>query len=585
MSAPLVVVEQDCDGGTFVETTARGIELLRLPLLNKGTAFNEEERIELELEGLLPPRVRSLEEQIERAYGAFRRLNTPIAQYQFLRALQERQEILFYAMCAAHLEEMLPIIYTPTVGDAVRDFSNMYETPRGLSLSTRNIDRGESCVDNYPFDDVRMIVATDSSAILGIGDQGYGGLAISIGKLNLYVVGGGVSPFQSMPVLLDVGTDRQSLLEDPMYLGVGHRRLRGDDYFSFVDRFVSATIERWPRAIIQWEDLSKEAAFDVLHRYRDRLPSFNDDIQGTGAVALAGLLGACRSCKQAFEQQRFVVHGAGAGGIGVAMAIEQELVARGEPREAARRRIFVLDSKGLLVDDRPLEGYKRPYAQPRAALDGWPSRGRSPNLEETVSASKATVLIGLSGQPHAFDEAVITACARNTERPIVFALSNPTSLSEAHPADVMRWTAGRAVVATGSPFAPVRHQGRTIPVGQGNNAFIFPGLGLGSMVSQATKITDGMVRAAAHALADVVRADGSDVVYPAVSELRRVSRVVATRVAAQAATEGVARGPAADGQDIADMVDAASWHPRYARLRSITTAASRRPLSIARRAL
>jgi malate dehydrogenase (oxaloacetate-decarboxylating) len=411
--------------------------------------------------------------------------------------------------------------------------------------------------------DVRMIVATDSSAILGIGDQGYGGLAIPIGKLALYTAAGGVSPFHTMPVVLDVGTDRQDLIDDPMYLGVPHRRLRGEAYLAFTDRFVSAVKERWPAAIIQWEDLSKDTAFTVLERYRKKVPCFNDDIQGTGAVALAGVLQACRVKGERLRDQRIAILGAGAGGAGVAWAMVQGLIRDGLEPDRARAQVFVLDSKGLLTTAREMEPYKRVYAQPIERVKGWGAAGRSPTLLETIRGSKATVLLGLSGVPCSFDEAVIRAVAQNTERPIVFALSNPTANCEATPEEIIRWTDGRALVAAGSPFADISYAGKTYSIGQGNNAFVFPGLGFGAILAGAREITDAMVLEASYALSDYIQErHGSDGrLYPPVEELTEASIHVAARVLERAHVDGVAsqKKPA----DALAHVRAYFWKPRY----------------------
>jgi malate dehydrogenase (oxaloacetate-decarboxylating) len=543
-------IRKDEHGHDVMVTHVDGIALLRFPLANKGTAFTARERVELGLDGLLPPAVNTLEQQVERVHHALGEAPTPLAQYQLLRALQERHEILFYAVLAKHLEELLPIVYTPTVGEAVQKFSSLYQHPRGLSFSADNVGRAAAVCQNYPLADVRMIVATDSSAILGIGDQGYGGLAIPIGKLALYTVGGGVSPFHTLPVALDVGTDRADLLADPGYLGVRARRLRGEAYLEFLDAFVAGVRARWPHAVIQWEDLSKDTAFTVLERYRDKVPSFNDDIQGTGAMALAGVLGAARLRGERLADQRIVIHGAGAGGAGVAWALWQGLIADGLAPDEAARHLYLLDSRGLLTDDRPMEAYKRPFAQARAALP-W-AASAAPGLLETVSGARATALLGLSGQARAFDEAVVKAVVG--PRPIIFSLSNPTSITEALPADVMAWTSGQAIVATGSPFPGVP---------QGNNAFIFPGLGFGAILSGARMLTDGMVLEAAHALADYTAARHLErgLVYPPVSELAEVSVVVAARVWGRASADGVAANPVpADAQAV---VRAAAWRPEY----------------------
>jgi malate dehydrogenase (oxaloacetate-decarboxylating) len=555
----------DPNGNPALQVRTRGGEVLRDPLVNKGTAFTREERRALGLEGLLPPAVEGLEKQLDRAYSAFHREPSSLAKHRFLRALQDRQEILFYALLGRHLHELLPIVYTPTVGEACQQAHQIFEDTRGLSLSVADVDRMDEILAGHPLDDVRMIVATDSSAILGIGDQGYGGLGISIGKLAIYTVGGGVSPYQTLPVVLDVGTDRLDLIDDPLYLGVRQRRLRGDDYLRLLDAFVAAVKKRWPNAVIQWEDLSKDTAFTVLDRYRDALPSFNDDVQGTGAVALAGVLSACRLKGERLRDQRIVVSGAGAGGGGVASAMRAGMMRDGLTLDEANARLFVLDSKGLLTEERAaaMEDYKRTFAWPRERLAGWKLSGSVPTLLETVENAKPTVLLGLSGQSRSFDERVIRAMAKACARPIVFPLSNPTSACEALPEDLVAWTEGRAIVATGSPFAPVFHEGQTYVVGQGNNAFIFPGLGQGAILCGARKITDGMVSSAAYALADMVEARYPQFVYPPVEALAEASIRVAARVIAQAVADGVATIVPEDPQAIEALVRRLRWLPEY----------------------
>jgi len=559
--SPFFDVVPGPDGQDRMVVSVDGIALLRLVLINKGTAFTREERAALGLDGLLPPQVNDLETQVLRAYRGYAAESTRLAKYQFLRGLQERQETLFYALLERHLEEMLPIVYTPTVGEAVQKFSHLYQSPRGLSISPENIDRLDDILAAYPLSDIRMIVATDSSAILGIGDQGWGGLAIPIGKLALYTCAGGVSPFRTMPVALDVGTDRDDLLEDPMYLGTRRKRLRGADYVAFLDRFVEAVARRWPRAVIQWEDLAKEAAFSVLERYRAQHPSFNDDIQGTGAVALAGLLSAARLLGRPLREQTFVIHGAGAGGVGVTEMIARGLCADGLTFDQARARIFVLDSRGLLTDDRSLDDYKRRFAQPRERIAAW-GTSATPDLLTTIEHSGATTLLGLSGMSGAFTELVVRALGRNTERPIVFPLSNPTSSCEANPEDVLRWTDGRALVATGSPFAAVDFRGVAHRIPQGNNAFVFPGLGAGAIAIGATRITDGMVMAASRAVADYTAAHHGDALFPPVSDLPAVSRAVTLAVIEAAVREGAA-DPDAAGQPAGRLAGAHTWRPRY----------------------
>ena len=551
---------RDADGVFRMHVALDGYALLRLAPTNKGTAFTQEERRRLGLDGLLPPRVSTLDEQIERSYAGFVKEPTDLAKYTYLRAVQERNETLYYALLERHLPEMLPIIYTPTVGDAVRQYSNIYQSARGISVSTINIDHADEVLANVHYDDIRMIVATDSSAILGIGDQGFGGVAISIGKLALYTAGGGVSPYRCLPVGLDVGTERADLLNEPRYLGVRQKRLRGAEYFAFMDRFVDAVRKRYPEAVLQWEDLSKDTAFSVLERYRKKLPSFNDDIQGTGAVALAGVLSACRLRGDAIRDQRFVILGAGAGGAGVAWELVRGMQHDGLSHDEAMSRMFLIDSKGLVSEDRPMEEYKRPFAKSRDVV----ARVGS-TLEEVVARAKPTALLGLSGQPGTFTETIVRNMARNSERPIVFALSNPTSSCEAQPVDIVRWTDGRAIVSTGSPFAPVEHGGKMIEIGQGNNAFIFPGLGYGAILAKATEITEAMVTSAAMALADYTAAHqaGSGLIYPPVTELREVAAHVAARVIAQAFADGVARSSTIKPDDALSYARSKMWQAKY----------------------
>ncbi len=562
------ILEDETTGEQRMVVYLKGIAILRLVLTNKGTAFTVEERKELGLEGLLPPATNTLEQQVARVYAGYRQLPTPIAKYQYLRSLQERAEILFFALLSKHLTEMLPIVYTPTVGDAVKQFNALYQTPRGLALSPHNIDDALTAARNYPMEDVRMIVATDSSAILGIGDQGYGGLAISIGKLALYTAGGGVSPFHTLPVVMDVGTDRQDLLDDPFYLGTRSRRLVGPAYHDFIDRFVATVKERWPMAVIQWEDLSKDVAFEVLERHRHNVASFNDDIQGTGAVTLSGVRSACRLNGQRLSEQVVIVHGAGAGGVGVADAIRQGMIREGVSLDEARRRVLVLDSGGLLCERRGIKGYKAPYAQKEADIAHWKSSNKVPDLLDCVREGKATVLLGLSGQPGAFLEPVVRAAAVNCERPIIFPLSNPTSSSEAIPDDLFAWTDGRVRCATGSPFDPVIWHDEAHIIGQGNNAFIFPGLGLAAIIGYVREVTDAMVMTASDALTEYTATKHPTLLYPPVAELDEVSIFVGWKVLARALADGVGSLPQrwidkGALNDLEGYVRSHFWRPRY----------------------
>lgn len=559
-----VELRQDAEGRPYLATTLRGAALLRHPLTNKGAAFDRDERSVLGLEGLLPPAVTTLEQQVQRAYTGFGLQTTALGRYLYLRSLQDRSETLFHALLAAHVEEMLPYVYTPTVGEAIERFDHVHQEPRGLVITGDDIDRIDQLLASWPADDVRVVVATDASAILGIGDRGHGGIGISIGKLALYGAAG-VDPARTLPVLLDAGTDRAALREDPLYQGVRRERARGEAYLALVDAFARALAKRFPRAILQWEDFAKDCAIDVLQRHRRTLPSFNDDVQGTGAVALAGLLAACASKGERLADQRVVVHGAGAGGAGVASAIQAGMRREGLSAEEARARVLVLDSRGLLVEGAAMEAYKEPLAQRHDALAGWSFEGPRPNLLDTVREGRATVLLGLSGQAGAFDEAVVRQLASHTAHPIVLALSNPISACEARPADVLAWTEGRAIVATGSPFAPVDLDGTQHVIGQGNNAFVFPGLGLGAMLSGASEITDAMVLECAYALAAYVeeRHLAQGAIYPPVRELREVSAHVAARVMRRAVEDGVGTWPDGADPDPIAFVRARMWTPRH----------------------
>ncbi len=554
------------DQSPFIEPFVFGFQLLGLPLLNKGTAFTRDERDRLGLAGLLPPRIEDMEAQLARVEAIYQVIEQPLDRHVYLRQMQDRNEVLFYAFVAKHLEQVLPIIYTPTVGQAVRRFSAIYHVPRGITLTEDNAGRAEEVLRNVPLDDVRMVVATDASAILGIGDQGWGGLAICIGKLAIYTAAGGIGPDKTLPVVLDVGTDRHSLRAEPLYLGVDAPRLRGEAYLAVVDRFVEAMRQRYPKAVLQWEDLSKDTAFEILERYRHELPSFNDDIQGTGAVALAGLLSACRLKGERLSDQRIVISGAGAGGIGVAWALIEGMKQEGLPADEALARVAVLDSRGVLHDGRELEPYKRPYAQSADRVLPWAQDGGTPGLLETARGLKATVLIGLSGQTGSFDQTLVETVAAHTDRPVVFPLSNPTDNAEAYPADVLRWTDGKALVATGSPFDAVELAGQRFTIGQGNNAFVFPGLGFGTVLARASEVTDGMVLAAAAALADYTAAHHPGLVYPPVSDMRDVSLKVATAVIQAAVDGGVATEQALTGLEedaLLDYVRLRFWEPRY----------------------
>ncbi len=544
-----------------IRVKALGRHLLKDPFLNKGTAFTAEERRAFHIEGRLPPRIETLEEQVERQYEQFSSCKTNLEKYVYLRELQDYNRILYYSLVKHHLEEMLPIVYTPTVGEAIQEFSHIYREPRGLVVTESNYRDLDDILSTYS-GTTKLAVVTDAEGILGIGDQGFGGIAICIGKLTLYSLAAGIRPIETLPVLFDFGTNNKKLLEDPFYLGVRQPRTRGAKYYEMIDAFVTAFKKRFPEAMVQWEDFSKSTAFDVLERYRDTIPSFNDDIQGTGAMALGGLLAATDHGRKLADQV-FLVSGAGAGGIGVASQIMYGLMHVGLTEEQAKERIYVLDSRGLILSDREgLEPYKLPFAHDREKLVGWSYATENPNMMDTIRNAKVTALMGLSGQGGSFNERVIEAVKENTPNPIIFALSNPTDLTEVLPHDAICWTDGAATVATGSPFAPVEWKGKVYEIGQGNNTFVFPGIGWGVIASGARKINQEMMTAAAVALSTQVTiariAQGA--VFPPISDLELVTTVVARAVAEAAFETGVATH---SKEQIEAGLAQHSWKPIY----------------------
>jgi malic enzyme len=555
----------DNEGRPRVEVPYRGQRLLRHPVFSKGTAFTREERITFGLEGLLPDAVSTLEQQVQRVYHNIMRKQDPLERYVGLAALQDRNEVLFYRLLVSHIEELMPIVYTPTVGHACQEYSHIFRRARGIWITPGHRGRIEEVLANAPFEDVRLIVVTDNERILGLGDQGAGGMGIPVGKVALYVAAAGIHPTQTLPVSLDVGTDNEALLEDDLYLGWRHSRLRGQEYDSLVDEFVHAVKSRFPRALLQWEDFKKTNAFRLLDRYRKVLACFNDDIQGTAAVAVAGILAGTRATGVALADQRVVILGAGAAGIGIARLLRDTLREAGLSGDALTTAIASLDSHGFLADDEPIpDAHKRAFAWPAAlAENAGLGKGQPRDLEAVVRAVKPTVLIGTSGEPGTFTEAIVRAMAAEAARPVIFPMSNPTSKSEAKPADLMNWTGGRALVATGSPFEPVAYGGRNIKIGQGNNVFVFPGVGLGVLLSEAREVTEGMFAAAARRLADEVREEdlSAGSLFPSVSEIRRVTAAVAEAVIRKACDEGVGRQIPDEAIPLA--VAASMWQPDY----------------------
>jgi malate dehydrogenase (oxaloacetate-decarboxylating) len=549
-----------------VTTKLRGQALLREPLLNKGTAFSLEERAHLGLNGLLPPQVKTLDEQAVRAYGQYRRQPDDLAKNVYLTALHDRNEVLFYRLLTDHLPEMLPIVYSPTIAFAIERYSHQYRRPRGVFLSIDHPELLEESFRNSGLGpkDVDLIVATDGERILGIGDWGVGGIDISIGKLDVYTAASGIDPTRVIPVILDVGTDRRELLDDPQYLGNRHPRVRGEAYDVFIDRYVSTASRLFPDALLHWEDFGAENARRILLRYRQRYRTFNDDMQGTGAVVLAASLGAMRVLGQRLRDQRVVMFGAGTAGIGIADQLRDAMVREGLSPAEAMRRFWCAGRHGLCTTDMAssLRDFQLPYARPAEETRGWSKdENGGYGLAEVARQVKPTMLIGTSTVAGAFTEAIVREIAAHVERPIIFPLTNPTAQSEAVPADLLAWTAGRAVIATGSPFSPVDYAGKTYTIAQANNALVFPGLGLGTIVTRARAVSDRMLAAAAAAVAALTDpAMAGAAILPAVENLRTLSVAVANAVATAAIEEGLAGVRPAD---LEAEIQRAMWQPVY----------------------
>ncbi|MFI6658750.1 NAD-dependent malic enzyme [Streptomyces sp. NPDC050523] len=554
-------------GENRFETSARGRAVLADPRLNRGTAFTERERRDLGLDGLIPPHVLTLDQQARRAYGQYTEQPTDLAKHVNLSALHDRNEVLFYRLLSDHLSEMLPIVYTPTVGTAIERYSNEYRRPRGIYLSVDAPEDMERALlsSGLAAGDVDLIVATDGEAILGIGDWGVGGIDISVGKLAVYTAAAGIDPARTLAVVLDVGTNREQLLGDPLYLGNRHPRVDTRTYDAFIDRYVTTAERLFPDALLHFEDFGPANARRVLDRYRAEHFVFNDDIQGTGAVNLAAVLSGVRAGGMPLPEHRVVVFGAGTAGMGIADQLRDAMAAEGLSREEATARIWAVDRHGLITGDQEgLRDFQLPYARAAEEVAGWQrdEKAGGISLDEVVRRVRPTVLIGTSGRGGAFTETLVREMAAHTERPIILPMSNPTRLAEAVPSELLDWTDGRALVATGSPFAPVTSGGVTYEIGQANNALIFPGLGLGAVVARATRVTDAMLSAAAHAVAGQVDSTrpGSPLL-PLTTELRRTSGAVAVAVARAAAEDGVARETVDD--TIEERVRRSMWEPVY----------------------
>ena len=534
----------------------RGARLLSSPAWNKGTAFSDQERTRLGLHGLLPPYVETLDAQLARAYAAYRAYEKPLNRHIYLRQLQDNNEVLFYRLLLDHIAEMMPIVYTPTVAEACRHFSQIYRRPRGLFISYPLRDRISELLRNRPYPEVDVICVTDGERILGIGDQGVGGLGIPIGKLSLYSLIGGIHPTRTLPIVLDVGTNNEEVMRDPTYLGWHHERIRGPEYDDFIDRFVRAVKQELPDTLLQWEDFSQTHARSILDRYRTELVTFNDDIQGTGAVALGAILAAVKVTGKSMRDQKIVFLGAGSASIGVADYLRAAMKEDGLDGAEARARFWIVDKDGLLIDSRPgLTPEQRVYARSEITGDG--------TLAGVIGAIDATILIGLSTAAGAFTEDIVREMARKTERPIILPLSNPNEHSEATAEDLIHWTCGRALIATGSPFAPVKYQGRTISIAQCNNVYIFPAMGLGAVAVRPRRITDAMFLAAARALAASSPAlnDSSAPLLPPPESLRKVSLEIACAIGRDALRTGYA--PRWSPESLVQSVISTQWMPAY----------------------
>jgi malate dehydrogenase (oxaloacetate-decarboxylating) len=559
--------------GPVLRVRARGFSVLGTPMLNRGTAFTPAERRALGLVGLLPHGMSTIDGQVRRVHAQYQRQPDELAKNVYLANLRDRNEVLFYRLLSEHLGDMLPIVYTPTVGKAIERYSHEYRRPRGVFLSVDHPDLVEESFRNYGLgaDDVDLIVATDAEGILGIGDWGVGGIEIAIGKLAVYIAAAGLHPRRVIPVVLDMGTDNLRLLNDRMYLGNRHARVRGQRYDDFIDTYVTTATKLFPHALLHWEDLGAANARRVLHRYADQCCTFNDDMQGTAAVVLAAAFAAARANGTRMADQRVVIHGAGTAGLGIADMLRDVMVDAGLTPEEATRRFWCLDRQGLITDDRldALHDFQRPYARPAAEVAGWArtGSGQGPWLADVVAAVHPTMLIGTSTQPGAFTEAIVRQLAAHVDRPVIMPLSNPTSKAEAVPADLIAWTDGRALVATGSPFDPVVHEETTFRIAQANNALVFPGLGLGVAVARARRVSDPMLAAAADAVASLsdARIRGAPLLPP-VDNLREVSATVAVAVARAADAEGLAE-VALD--DPIQQVHQAMWQPEYPRVEPV----------------
>ena len=556
---------------TPLYTHYAGPALLETPLLNKGSAFTREERAAFNLSGLLPPRYESIEEQAARAYMQYSSFGEPINKHIYLRVVQDNNETLFHRLLQNHLEEMLPIIYTPTVGDACERFSDIYRSARGLFISYADRDSLDDVLRSATKKKVKVIVVTDGERVLGLGDQGIGGMGISIGKLSLYTACGGISPAYTLPVCLDVGTNNEKLLNDPFYMGNRHRRITGDEYYEFVDKFIKAVKRRWPEALVQFEDFAQPNAMPLLKRYRDQICCFNDDIQGTAAVTVGTLLAACRSKGVKLSAQKVVFVGAGSAGCGIAEQVISQMLSEGLSDEQARSQVFMVDRHGLLTEGmEDLRDFQQVLVQPTARLADWSYSGEFASLRDVMNCAKPDILIGVSGVAGLFTEAVVKAMKKHCELPIIMPLSNPIKQIEARPEKIIEWTEGKVIIATGSPFKPIEYRGNVYPVAQCNNSYIFPGIGLGVIASRAKRVSDDMLRVASETLAAAspLANTGTGGILPPLTDLAELSKRIAFAVAKVAMSQGHALEM--EDEVLQAKINANFWKPEYRQYKRVS---------------
>ncbi len=551
-------------GVPFIKSPVIGSRLLKSSLLNKDTAFTSEERENLHLDGLLPPHIETIDAQVKRCYQALQRKHDDIEKHIYLRSLQDRNETLFYKLVIDHLTEIMPLIYTPTVGEACQEFSNIYRQPRGLFISYSQKDKISAILDNAPIEDVKVIVVTDGERILGLGDQGAGGMGIPIGKLSLYTACGGINPANTLPVILDVGTNNPERRSDPGYIGWRHERITGDEYYTFVDAFVQAVKKKWPDVLLQFEDFAQQHANPLLQKYRDQLCTFNDDIQGTAAIAVSALISAVKSAGSEMKDQRIAVFGAGSAGCGISEQLVRALMIYGLSEQDARSRFYLVDRVGLLHSGMTVLDFQKGLVQDKKNIADWKCDQKDfIGLKDVIRNAKPTILLGVSGVPNQFTKEIVQEMAKHVNRPIIFPMSNPTSRCEGIPADILNWTHGKALVATGSPFDDVELNGKTYSIAQSNNCYIFPGLGLGVLAVAAKRITDGMFMAATLSLSEHAPAlhQEGGALLPDLADIREISKNIAIAVAKQAQKEGLAKKTSE--AELLKAIEETIWTPQY----------------------